>query len=452
MANAVNLRQIVMEMLLEMNTSQVYSHILIRDVQNKYDYLSVQEKAFLKRLFEGTIERMIEIDYVLNQYSKVKVNKMKPVIRMIMRLSVYQILYMDSVPDAAACNEAVKLANLKKFGTLKGFVNGVLRNIARNKEQITYPDRQKDLVAFLSVTYSMPEWIVKKWLSQYEADKVEKILQGLLQEHPITIRFIAPLDKRKDILASMKQAGIKADKHAYFEDAYVLEGNLESVSELPGFAEGDMTVQDVSSMLSVACAGIKEGDTVLDVCAAPGGKTMLAAQFTGTNGKVISRDVSERKVDMIIENIERCDMNNVITQVWDARELDTSKVAAADVVIADLPCSGLGVMGKKRDIKYHVSEDSLKDVVALQQEILRTITQYVKPNGILLYSTCTINIEENEQMLDWIAKEFGFVLESIEPYLPEALKQEDTATKGYLQLLPGVHDSDGFFISRFRRV
>ena len=451
MANAVNIRQIVMEMLLEMNTSQIYSHILVRDVQNKYDYLTMQEKAFLKRLFEGTLERMIEIDYVLNQYSKVKVNKMKPVIRTIMRLSVYQILYMDSVPDSAACNEAVKLAALKKFSTLKGFVNGVLRNIARNKEDIVYPDRNKDLVQFLSVTYSMPEWIVKKWLAQYDADTVEQILQGLIKEHPVTIRLLNTESGEK-LLKQMKKMKIEPVQHEYFSDAYVLTGNMESVSELPGFEDGELTVQDVSSMLSVACAGIKEGNTVIDVCAAPGGKTMLAAQYAGKSGKVISRDVSEHKVDMIIENLERCHFSNVIPQVWDARETDESKVGTADVVIADLPCSGLGVMGKKRDIKYHVSEDSLKEVVQLQKEILKAIVPYVKQGGILLYSTCTINAEENEQMAEWITKEFGLQLDSIEPYLTDSLKKSETVAKGYLQLLPGVHHSDCFFISRFKKV
>lgn len=167
---------------------------------------------------------------------------------------------------------------------------------------------------------------------------------------------------------------------------------------------------------------------------------------------MISRDVSEHKVGMIIENLERCHFNNVIPQVWDARETDESEAGMADVVIADLPCSGLGVMGKKRDIKYHVSEDSLKEVVQLQKEILKAIVPYVKQGGVLLYSTCTINTEENEQMTEWITKEFGLQLESIEAFLPDSLKKSETAVKGYLQLLPGVHDSDGFFISRFKKI
>lgn len=450
MANTENIRQIVMEMLLEMNTTSSYSHILVRDVQNKYDYLTVQEKAFLKRLFEGTLERMIEIDYVINQFSKIKVNKMKPVIRTILRLSTYQILYMDSVPDSAACNEAVKLAQLKKFGTLKGFVNGVLRNIVRNKNAISYPDRQSNLLQYLSVTYSMPEWIIRLWLSQYDEETVEAILKGLLQEHPVTIRIMDT--KQSDrILEKIQAVGITPIQHTCFSNAYVLDGNLESVSTLPGFADGTITVQDVSSMLSVACAGIKEGDRVIDVCAAPGGKTMLASQYAGEQGRILSRDVSDKKVDMIRENVERCGLNNVDCQVWDARESDESMIASADVVIADLPCSGLGVMGKKRDIKYHVSEASLKEITILQQDILKTIVSYVKPDGILLYSTCTINADENERMVTWLVENYDFELESIEPYLPDELKTIQSVSKGYLQLLPGIQNTDGFFMARLRR-
>ena len=174
----INQRMIVLEMLL---TETVYSHMIVYDVLNKYNYLSQQEKSFIKRLYEGTLERQIELDYVLDQYSKVKTNKMKKVIRAIMRISVYQILYMDAVPDAAACNEAVKLAQKKGFSSLKGFVNGVLRSIVRNKNNLSYDS--------LSVKYSMPDWIVNLWTEQLGASKTETILAGLLEEHLVTIRF-----------------------------------------------------------------------------------------------------------------------------------------------------------------------------------------------------------------------------------------------------------------------
>ena len=197
-----NIRQLVLEMLLTVTKKEggEYSHKVIRDVQNKYNYLSTQEKAFMKRLFEGTLERMIELDYCIDCYSKVKVNKMKPVIRNIMRMGVYQILYMDSVPDSAACNESVKLAQAKGFATLKGFVNGVLRTIARNKDAIPYPDEKKDYRKYLSVTYSMPEWIVDLWIGQFGQETTTAMLQGLLQERPVTIRMRTEDEKAVEAL------------------------------------------------------------------------------------------------------------------------------------------------------------------------------------------------------------------------------------------------------------
>lgn len=450
MAQAMNIRQLVMEMLLEVDQQHTYSHILVRDVQNKYNYLSAQEKSFLKRLFEGTLERRIELDYVLNQFSKVKVNKMKPVIRTIMRMSTYQILFMDSVPDSAACNEAVKLAQKKSFGSLKGFVNGVLRNVARGKDTIMYPKREEDLTAYLSVTYSMPEWIISMWIQQLGEETAETVVKNLLEEHSVVVRLTVEGQEQQTLLKAIEAQGTRLEQHPYLPYAYTIEATEESIADIPGFQDGRMIVQDVSSMLAVEAAGIQPGDTVLDVCAAPGGKSMLASLKCGAEGEIIAHDLTDVKVELIRENFERCHIGNGTASVWDATVKDESMLGKADVVIADLPCSGLGVIGKKRDIKYRVSEQSLKEVETLQKQILSVITEYVKPGGVLLFSTCTINMAENEQMMEWIAKEYSFILESLNPFLPEMLHSKST-NKGYLQLLPGVHQTDGFFMARLRR-
>ena len=186
---AENTREIVLDTLLEMERNKVYSHQLIKSVLDKYEYLGIQDKRFMKRLLEGTIERRIELDYVINQYSSVPINKMKPLIRCLMRMSVYQLLYMDAIPDSAVCNEAVKLANKRKFVNLKGFVNGVLRKIATNKETIIWPDKEKTPSYYLSILYSMPEWIVIQWLEDYGYEITEVVIKALLDIHPISIRF-----------------------------------------------------------------------------------------------------------------------------------------------------------------------------------------------------------------------------------------------------------------------
>lgn len=455
----INIRLLVMDMLLAVTRDQEYSHIVVREVQNKYNYLTAQEKSFLKRLFEGTLERMIELDYVINQYSTVKTSKMKPVIRTIMRMGVYQILYMDAVPDSAACNEAVKLAQKKGFASLKGFVNGVLRNIARQKEKITYPDQKKEPVLFLSVTYSMPEWIVKLWLEQLGEDTTIAVLKGLLQEHPVTVRFRSALeqDTRKERQAleqALQKQGGSLTGHAYLPYAYRME-KTEDIARLPGYREGSFVIQDISSMLAIEALGIENFQTdssvtILDICAAPGGKSMLAADKVQNRGSVEARDISENKVLLMQENFDRCGLTNAKAVVWDALEQDKEFAGKADIVIADVPCSGLGVMGRKRDIKYKMTLEAAEEIAGLQRKILQVAASYVKPGGKLLFSTCTINKKENEENAQWIQDKLSLTPAALDEWLPKVLHSE-TTKKGYLQLLPGIHDADGFFISVFTK-
>lgn len=446
-----NTRAIVLEILLEMERGEAFGSNIIKQVLDKFDYLEAQDKAFIKRLAEGTLERKIELDYILNQFSKVPVHKMKPLIRCLMRMSVYQILYMDSVPDAAACNEAVRLAEKRKFHTLKGFVNGVLRNISRNKEQIIWPDPEKDWKKALSVKASMPEIILDIWEKDYGKTQTIRQTESLLQIKPVCVRMDENLseEEKLSLLKEWDQSGIRYQKSDYLPYAYTCS-KLNGVKELPGFLEGKVTVQDVSSMLVTECAGIRKEMTILDVCAAPGGKSMHAATKLRGTGLVESRDVSLSKTDFIRENMDRMGLTNMVTKVWDARETDDMWIHKADIVYLDVPCSGLGILGKKRDIKYNVTEESLQEILELQKKIVSASVAYVKPGGILMYSTCTIRKDENQNMAEWITKEFDFVLESLDAFLPENLQNEETAG-GMLQLFPDKHGCDGFFMARLRR-
>ncbi len=446
----MNTREIILDILLELVKTDEYSNLLLAGVLEKYDYLDAKEKAFIKRVTEGTIERRIQIDYVLDHISKVPVKKMKPLIRELLRMSVYQLLFMEGTPDAAVCNEAVKLAKKRKFQSLQGYVNGVLRNVSRQKETIVYPDREKDKLGFLSVFYSMPQWLVERFMKAYGEEKTEKILQAFLERGAVTIRLEESLseEKRKELLTKWEENGVAVKKHPYLDYAVQVEKS-EGIRNLSGYEEGFFSVQDVSSMLVVEAADVKEGQTVIDVCAAPGGKTLHAACKVGANGKVLAFDLTENKVAKIEENRQRMGKENVTVRVGDARICNEELKQLADVAIADVPCSGLGVIGKKQDIKYHVTPQSLEEIVTLQKEILSNVTSYVKPNGILMYSTCTINSEENEQMVEWICENFPFKRESMESFLPEMLKEE--GTDGMIQLLPGVHKTDGFFFARLRR-
>lgn len=455
----MNIRELVLDMLLEMERERVYSNLLIRRVLDKYDDLPGKDKAFIKRVTEGTLERRIQIDYIMDQFSKTPSGKMKPLIRNLLRMSVYQILFMDAVPDSAACNEAVKLAAKRKFQSLKGFVNGVLRNIAREKDMILsaggkegfYPDREKEPLAYLSVFYSMPEYFIVMWLEEYGMERTEKMLQAMLEVRPVTIRIRELLtEKEKEaLLRDMGEAGIGAEQHPYLPYAYMLE-HAEGVRNIPGFDEGLFAVQDVSSMISVECAGIEKGSFVVDVCAAPGGKSAHGAEKTGEKGRVLARDISEEKVDMIRENAERLRLENIEAEVFDATEYDAELDGKADVVLADVPCSGLGILGRKRDIKYHMTRETLAELPGIQRKILEKAQRYVKPGGILVYSTCTIRREENEENVRWFLEKFPFQGEDISRNVAH-IPQTGTAADGYLQLLPGIHNADGFFIAVFRR-
>ena len=289
------------------------------------------------------------------------------------------------------------------------------------------------------------------FIKEYGEEKAEKICAGLLQERPVTVRLKESLDteEKQQLLENWKQQGINVEQHLYLSYAYILE-KTEGVKNMTGFEEGDFTVQDVSSMLVSQVAGITPGMQILDVCAAPGGKATHAAEKLNETGQVIARDLTEYKVTFIQENADRLQLNNLWAEEWDALNFDESKEEWADVVFCDAPCSGLGIMGKKRDIKYRLTQDSLKEVSSLQRVIVGTVWKYVKKGGILMYSTCTVNSEENEKQVQWITKNLPFEVVSMKEELPEELKTDENEYG--LQLLPGIHETDGFFLCKLRRI
>lgn len=444
-----DVRGAAIEILLEITQGNEYSHIAVRNALDKMQYLPKQERAFINRLVEGTLEYMLRIDYVLDQYSSVKVKKMKPVIRNILRCGVYQILFMDSVPDSAACNEAVKLAQKKGFYSLKGFVNGVLRTVAREKEHIVYPVREKNLSEYLSVWYSMPLWLVERWLGEYGPEITETMLKEFLADRPTTIRCqLYRMDPELTVSSLIKQ-GAKVEKAPYLPYAWYLS-DYSHLAGLKSFVMGRFVVQDISSMLVTEAAAPKKGDYVIDLCAAPGGKSLHVADRMEGYGHVDARDLTDYKVELIQENIKRTGAINIAASKKDATVRDKESLEKADIVLADVPCSGLGVIGKKTDIKYRVDQDKIQELVVLQRQILHNAASYVKPGGTLIYSTCTITREENIENVEWFLENYPYRLESLDPYLCEELHSE-TTEKGYLQLLPGVHKTDGFFLARFRK-
>lgn len=448
MINGINSREMILEILLQIEEGE-HSHIALRNALNKYQFLPRQERAFITRVCEGTLEYRIQIDYIIDYFSKVPVNKMKPAIREILRSAVYQLKYMDSVPDSAVCNEAVKLAQKKGFYNLKPFVNGVLRTIIREMGTLEFPKREEDIVSYLSVRYSMPEGLVKRWLDAYGEEVTEKMLADFLEEKPITVRCRTYLNSVEKICHSMEAQGVKVTQAPYLSYAKRIS-DFNHIMTLDAFLQGQIQVQDVSSMLVAEVANPQKGDYIIDMCAAPGGKSLHLGDKMEGFGTVDARDVSQYKVQLIEENVQRTGSINVQAKVQDATIFDVESECLADIVIADVPCSGYGVIGKKPEIKYRAARQRQDELVALQRTILKRAAEYVKPRGALIFSTCTIAREENEENMMWFMNNYPFKLESLDPYLPEELHSETTAL-GYLQLLPGIHKTDGFFIAKFRR-
>ena len=444
-----NTREIVLDLLIETLEKNKFSHLALRDKLERYNNLSKIDRNFITRLFEGTLERCLTLDAMISHLSKVRIEKIKPVIRNLLRMGLYQLFYMDQVPDFAVCNEAVKLSRKRGFSGLSGFVNGILRSAARTEDFISVLIKEKEPDERLSIFYSVPIWMVKQFLESFSPEEVTMLFESYYQEKPITIRVNNSKISTDNLEQLLKKQGVQVKKGKYLEEILYLEG-FESVRDLAGFSEGYFQVQDESSALVSRVAALKPDDYVIDICAAPGGKTMHMADLltlSGGKGKIEARDVSEVKLCLLRENLTRSGFSNVTAVVRDALSEISETEEKADVLLADLPCSGLGILSKKPDIKYNMNQEKMLDLVKLQRRILKNMDTALKPGGVLIFSTCTIHEEENQQNVKYLVEQMGFRTESLEPYLHPALWGQ-TAQQGYVQLLPHIHGTDGFFIAR----
>ena len=426
----INTRDIVLNILMDIETNKTFSNQAISKALSKNQFEDKRDRAFITRLAEGVMEQLISLDFIINQFSKTKINKCKPMIRCLLRMGAYQILYMESVPDSAACNESVKLAKSHGFSSLSGFVNGVLRNIARNKDNIAEPSGDKNSPEYLSIKYSMPLWLCEKLKKDYPKEYT-KILEGCFWDRPTSIRVNTTKITRDELKAMLRESGITVEYGSYSDKALLIS-DYDFIKKVPGYKKGYFTVQDESSMCAIKAAGIVPGNTVIDVCAAPGGKTTCAAEYLNGQGKIYSMDISEDKLELIEENVTRLGFDNVDISCHDAT--DSIADMQVDVVIADVPCSGLGIIGRKNDIKYRLEEKQLQELVQLQRNILKTVCGYVKDRGTLLYSTCTINPDENHNNINWFLetnKEFELVEERI--------------------FLQGIDTCDGFYYAVLKK-
>lgn len=437
-----DVREIALDTLNEVFNKDAYSNIILNHKLNSSG-LEDRDKALVTEIVYGTIKYKYTIDKILDSFLKSGTNKLDKQILNILRMGVYQIKYLDRIPDFAAVNECVELAKKKsiKFSKL---VNGVLRNFIRNKDlKIEF----KNDIKRLSFEYSFPEWMVELFVKQYGKEIAERILMGLNSTPPNTVRV-------NNLKTNYDEVWENLDSNEYnIQDGKVCPEAIQiikgrSIEKNPFFTDGYITVQDESAMLVAPSMELKDNMVVLDLCSAPGGKTTHIAEIMNNTGVIHAFDIHTNKLTLIKQNVERLGITNIKLDTMDASILNRDLLNKADRVLIDVPCSGLGIIRKKPEIKWNKTYKDLKSLVPIQKDIMKNAAQYVKPGGIILYSTCTLNKEENEKNIKWFLENFKEF--KIEPLFYGNIDNMIYNEMGVVTILPD-DNMDGFFIAKLRK-
>ena len=447
-------REAALQVLHAVEEEGAYANLALNRVLEGQN-LNKLDRGLATELVYGTLKWRGKVDWVLSRFLSRPLEKLDPWIREILRLGAYQLLFMDRIPVSAACNEGVNLAKIYGHKGTAGLVNGVLRNLERNLQGLEYPQPGEDLREHLVVNYSHPRWMVEKWLEELGPEEALSLCKANNEVPPLTVRTNTLKVSREQLAEILTGEGMEISPANYAPEGLVVR-DLFALTRLESFRQGLFQVQDESSMLVARVVNPRPGDLVIDACSAPGGKTTHLAQVMGNRGKIMALDIHPHKLGLVEENCRRLDIEMVETQAFDARELPDRWSGKADCVLVDAPCSGLGVLRRRPEIRWRKEIAQLPELAALQKALLVKAAGCVKPGGALIYSTCTITREENLQVVeDFSAKNPEFGLVDLTPYLPENLFNAGghlpTATKGYVQLMPHIHGTDGFFIARWER-
>lgn len=443
-------RDLALMALKEVDEDGAYANIVLNRVLESHRP-GKMDRSFATELTYGTMRSLNTLDWILGHFLKQPLEKQTVWVRNILRLGVYQILFMDRVPESAAVNEAANQA--RRFGhpgAVK-FVNGVLRNVARSGKDLKFPELGRDPVAHISLRYSHPAWLVERWLADYGPEETIALCKSDNGPAPNTVRTNTLKIGRDHLIARLREEGVGAG-----ETLYAPEGlNIEGFVSLRGFApfeEGLFQVQDESSMLVGHALSPEPGSTILDAAAAPGGKSTHLAQLMGDRGTVLAGDIHPHKLRLIEDNCRRLGINCVKAFQADARDLPPELKERADYVLVDAPCSGLGVLKRRPDSRWRKTTDQISGIVELQAQILNSAARCLRPGGVMVYSTCTLLEEENRaQVQAFLGEHPEFAAENLSNYLPVSLDHHRTMEQGYIQLLPHRHGMDGFFIARLRK-
>lgn len=417
----------------------------ILDNEQKNSDLSPADSALLNELVCGVIRWKAKIDWALTGFYRGDYQKCLNIVKNAMRVALYQLMFLNKIPAYAAINESVEVVKRIQGEKTANIVNGVLRNIQRNMENIRYPEPEEDIIYYLSTLHSHPKWMVKRWLERFGLDETTKLLEANNIRPNIFLRINTLKTTAESFYNHLESKGVPYVRSEYLNESFYIVNPRRSLESTDAFKNGLVTVQDVSASLAVRLADVKPGMSVIDLCAAPGGKSFYLAELMKNQGKVLAVEKYSSKERFILEGAERLGINIIQIQNADATSITSEELF--DVVFADVPCSGLGTLSKKPDIKWKRDIDDIPKLVNLQREILRNASRLVKVGGALIYSTCTIEKEENEDNIEWFLKEFeNYYLDPAENYLPPSVCKD-----GYMQTFPHRHSIDGAFAARLIR-
>ncbi|MGF7048513.1 16S rRNA (cytosine967-C5)-methyltransferase [Paenibacillus sp. DS2015] len=443
-------RELAVDVLTSVEQEGAYSNLQL-NVGLQRASLIREDAALATELVYGTISRLNTLDYFLNRYVSKGMEKLQPWVRSVLRMSLYQLLYLDRIPPHAVVNEAVNIAKKRGHQGISGMVNGVLRNILRSKEELVIPENLSP-VNRISLQHSHPKWLVERWIELYGETVAEQICASNNEPPSVSVRVNTTMISREKMINAMLENGIEAvPSPLTSEGILVRSGGNMALTEW--YRDGWLSVQDESSMLVGTAVGPVSGMKVLDCCAAPGGKSAHIAEIMKDEGLVVANDLYPHKQNLIREQAERLGLESIETVVGDALELkDRYSEASFDRILLDAPCSGLGVIRRKPDLKWAKTPEDIQGIAALQYELLETVAPLLQVGGILVYSTCTIEPEENEKLVARFLDnhpQFGIPVE--EPSSWDDLRQVALPRGSGIQILPYHFSSDGFFIARIQR-
>lgn len=438
-------RETALLALVNMEKSQAYSNIEQKK-ELKENELNSNDRALFKQLFFGTLEKKYLLDYYISRLSTIKPHKMSPYVINILRTGLYQLMFLERIPQSAACNEAVKLSKIYARSA-SGFVNAILRNFLRNRDNLSLPNKSEDISRYLSIKYSVQKWMVNTFIKSYGLDSTEKLLESFNGASPVTARINSLKNHAHEVGNILKADGITASALPNLKYAAELKYSI-NIEETSSYKEGLFHLQGAASQICCSVLNPQSGETVLDICAAPGGKSFTIAQMMDNRGVVISNDLYEHRTKLINFGAKRLGINIIKTMCADASMPLAIEPEFCDRVLCDAPCSGLGIISKKPEIKYKREED-IKELPDIQLKILTNAAKYLKKGGYLVYSTCTLNPCENEDVTNkFISENKDFEYIDLNAYLPENIKSDN---KGYITLLPHVHRIEGFFIALLKK-